>query len=227
MGNMPAWSFSSLTAFETCPRQYYLVKVAKTVKEQPSEHTEWGNRVHKALELRVKDGTPLPEGMEKWEPVAAKLATMAAEGRQVFTERRYALTRNLTPTEFFAPDCWHRGVIDVSALGRISAYLADYKTGKVKTDHDQLTISSAAMLQEFPQVERVTSQYIWLAHDRTTTKTITREDATAVWQDVIPRTQRMEAAFQADRWVPKPSGLCAGWCSVGRENCEFWCPKRK
>ena len=79
---MPPVSHSGLSKFETCPRQYYLTKVAKTVVEPATVHTDWGNVVHKALEDRIMRGTPLPEGMDQYEPIVLKLlgkrATVAA-----------------------------------------------------------------------------------------------------------------------------------------------------
>ena len=221
---MPAWSFSSLSAFETCPRQYQVMRVLKAVKEPETEAQRWGNEVHKALELRVKDGTPLPDTMQKWEPLAARLCASKGE---VFAEQKYALTRNLTPTEFFAPDCWHRGIIDVQVLYPQRAFLGDYKTGKVKTDYDQLTLSAASLMAAQPQVESVKVQYLWLAHNKVTSKDVKRDEVPVIWQDFHARVHRLQLSYEKDKWLPKPSGLCNGWCPVGREHCQFWCPKKK
>ena len=55
---IPAWSYSSLTNFETCPRQFKLLKIDKVVPFKETEAIRHGNEVHKALELRLKDKTP-------------------------------------------------------------------------------------------------------------------------------------------------------------------------
>ena len=60
-----AWSFSALDTFKTCPRQYEAKYVSKSVQEEKSEQMLWGERVHKAFELRQLDGTPLPAGLER------------------------------------------------------------------------------------------------------------------------------------------------------------------
>lgn len=121
---MPAWSHSSLTKFETCPRQYYLVRVAKTAKDTQGEAALWGDRVHKALEARVKNKTPLPAGMDQYEPIAAAFDTPKG---QVFTETQIALTRNLSKTGWFAKDAWVRGIVDVGVDAGEIVLAADYK----------------------------------------------------------------------------------------------------
>ena len=67
------WSYSALTAYETCPRRYWHTRVAKDVIEPETQALTWGNAVHKALELRAKENKPLPTGMEHWEPLIAKI----------------------------------------------------------------------------------------------------------------------------------------------------------
>ena len=76
---LPAWTFSQLEKFENCPRQFYHVRVKKDVVEPSTEATLWGGRVHEAMEYRIKDGTPLPEGMTQWEGLATKISNMAGE----------------------------------------------------------------------------------------------------------------------------------------------------
>lgn len=220
---LPAWSFSSLTKYETCPRQYYVVKVLKAVVEPPTVHTEWGVKVHEALEYRVRDKTPLPKDLQQFEHVAAQFDDK--RGR-VFTELEMALTRNLTPTEWAATDCWYRGIIDVGVDYGKRAVLMDYKTGKVKSDHDQMNLFAAAYAMLAPEVQEFRTGYIWLAHDKLTRKDISREEVPAIWNDFRGRVNRLQASYDKDKWLPKPSGLCRGWCPVGREHCEFWCPKK-
>lgn len=221
--NMPPWSFSSLSAFETCPRQYWLTRVAKKVTSPETEEQRWGNAVHKALELRVKDGTPLPAGMTQWEGLAAKFARY---GENVFTERKVALTRNLTPTGFFAKDCWYRGVLDLTVVGTTVSAVFDYKTGKVKEDYDQLELFAATHMSENPGIVRCNTGYLWLASNKATRRTFERDEVPVIWNKYNGRLKRLEHAYQQDRWMPKPSGLCNGWCPAGTANCEFWKPKK-
>lgn len=217
---IPPHSFSSLNKFETCPRQYYLLKVVKKVKEPPTESTIWGNAVHKAFEHRIKDKTPLPKEMAKWEPILAPLDYEP----QVAVEQRVMLTRNLEPTESWK-DAWVRGIVDLGVDRGKTALIADWKTGKVKPS-SQLSLSSAMWFAHKPWIERIKTAFFWLAYKDKTVETIRKEDTAEIWKDFTSRAQRLENAYDRDRWVPRPSGLCNGWCPVGKEHCEFWQPKR-
>lgn len=212
------WSYSSLSAFETCARRFYLTRITKQVIEPQSAAMVWGNSVHKALEDAVAGTAPLAERFKEYAPIVAKVR--AATGKKQ-TEQKFALTKAFRPTTFFAPDAWFRGVIDLAVVGTKTAVIADYKTGKVKTDGDQLKLFAGAAFALYPWVEKVRTSYIWLAHDSTTTTDFVKEDLPSIWQEFAPRVHRMEVALKDDKWMPKPSGLCNAWCPVGKKLCEF------
>ena len=221
---MPPVSHSGLSKFETCPRQYYFTKVAKTVVEPATVHTDWGNRVHSALEHRIMDGTPLPDGMQDYEPIVQKLLGKRAA---VVAEQRLAITRDLKETEWDDPEAWVRAILDVVVDGGKSVYLADWKTGKVKYDHDQLDMCSLIYMAARPEVQKVKSSYIWLKFGKVTTDEMRREDTPKAWEKLIGRIAKLEEAYETDVWLPKTSGLCNGWCPVGPTNCQHWKPKRQ
>ena len=221
---MTAWSYSSLTAFETCPRQYHITRVLKAVTQPETEEQRWGNEVHKALELRVREGVPLPPKLVQFEPIAAKI--LSSKGA-VFAEQKIGLTDQLEPCGFFDTNCWYRGIIDVGVVHTLTVSLLDYKTGKIKDDHNQLDLFSAAYMSAHPEVKSAKSGYIWLKHGKMTCKSLNREKVPIIWHDFRYRVDRLNTAYANEKWVPNPSGLCKGWCPVGRERCEFWSPKRK
>lgn len=74
-----AWSYTALTAYETCPRQYYRTRVRKDIVQEFGEEAKWGDFVHKALEARLKDGTPLPDTIAKFEPMARRIESAPGE----------------------------------------------------------------------------------------------------------------------------------------------------
>ena len=220
---MPPWSFSSLTKFESCPKQYQIVRVLKKVKEAPTEQTRWGEEVHLAMENRVRDGTPLPDTMAKWEATAAKIAGIRGTA---YCEHEFAFDRNLELTDWKSPTAWCRGIIDVWIDGGDKAIAYDYKTGKVKPDLDQLKLFAAFIMQSNPKIQVVSTGFIWLAHNKVTIETFTRTQLAGIWEEFISRSLRLQASYDKDKWVPNPSGLCYGWCPAGKANCEFWSPKR-
>lgn len=207
-----------MTKYETCPRQYQLVRVNKSVKDTQGEAALWGDKVHKALEQRVLKKTPLPEGMQQWERIVCKFDR--PKGR-VFTETQFALTRNLKPCSWFAKDGWVRGIVDIGVdAGRVVAAF-DWKTGKVKQESSQLELFAALIMQSKPYVEEVRTGYIWLNCNKLTRHTFKREDLPTIWDGFNSRVYRLEQAYDSDTWLPKPSGLCGKWCPVPHSLCEF------
>lgn len=217
---MKAWSYSSLSNFETCPHQYYRLRVKKDIVEEQGEAAAWGDRVHKALENRIRDKDPLPDWAAPWEPLVAKLDKF---GKRVAAEVPVAITRAFKPTGFWDDDCWFRAKIDVVVYGT-RALDGDWKTGKVKEDFDQISLSAAALMHTCPEISSVLGKYWWLKFNKSSQKEIRREDIPIIWQDFIPRVSRLEAAYEKDRWLCKPSGLCNGWCPV--KDCTHWRPPR-
>lgn len=213
---IPPWSYSSLTAFETCPRQYKLLKIDKVVPFKETEAIKHGNEVHKALELRLKDKVPLPEKYMQYESIAAKL-----DKPGVFVEQELALTRNLAPCGWWDKSCWTRGKIDVGVKNGDAVLLGDYKTGKVKPESSQLELFAAMKMSEDKTITRAKTMFIWLAHGKTTVQDVHRDDVPTIWSNFMARVNRLDNAYQQDKWPAKPSGLCAKWCPVGKKHCEF------
>lgn len=215
---MAAWSYSSLTAFETCPKRFYITRVAKLVREGETEATRWGNQVHKALEYRIRDGTPLPPIMATYEPIAARVSSM--DGK-VLTETEIALTSGFKETGWFASDAWVRGILDLTVVKDDRALILDWKTGKRKTASDQLRLFAALALAKYEHVDKVSTGFVWLKEKKTDKEHFSRDDVPGIWEEFSCRVRRLELAYENDNWPPKPSGLCRSWCPVGRSNCEF------
>jgi hypothetical protein len=217
MAGVVPWSYSSLTAYETCPRRFYLTRIVKQVTEPQTEATLWGNEVHKALELAIKNATPLEPRFVAYAPIIDKLR--AAPGQKQ-PEQKFGLTASFKPTSFFAKDVWFRGVLDLTILQPEKAVVLDYKTGKVKEDGDQLKLFAGATFAQNPYLQEVKTGYVWLAHNKVSARTFVKDEVPLIWQEFIPRIRRMEASQQNDSWPPRPSGLCKNWCPVGKRLCE-------
>lgn len=215
---MPAWSYTALTAFETCPKRYFMCRVSKEIADPPGEAALWGQRVHSALEHRVKDGTPLPKGMEHWEPLAAKFDHV--DGKKL-TETKMCLNASFKAVTWFDKAAWLRGVIDVGVIRGERAVLADWKTGKRQPDNDQLKLFAAMGFCQWPYLKSIATSFIWLKDNKTDRDKFEAKDAPLIWQDFMPRVQRMELAFKRNGWPAKPSGLCSKWCPVPKSKCQF------
>jgi len=215
---MKAWSYSALTAFETCPRRFQLTRVTKEVVEPQSEAIIWGNKVHKALELFAKGEKELPAQLQKYQKYVEKI--LSYEGKRVI-EQKMAIDSSFRPTTWMAKDVWCRGIIDIGVVGEETAYLLDWKTGKRKTDFDQLKLFAAMAFAHYPWLEKVVTGFIWLKEGKFDKESYTKDQITEIWGDFLPRVKRLEIAYEEDKWPAKPSGLCKNWCPVGASRCEF------
>lgn len=209
----PAWSYSALTSWETCPRRHAEIKLIRRVADEKGEAALWGTTVHTAFENRLKHKTPLPEWGKTWEPVCARLE---ASPGVLQVEQKVALTETFEPCDFFdrRKTVWVRAVADVAIYGDKVIFTNDWKTGKFKEDTDQLRLSAAIQLSHKPKAEKVSIMYSWLKDGRTTRETITREMVPGIWADFLPRVKRMQWGIENEKFDPKPSGLCRKHCPV-------------
>lgn len=210
---MVAWSYSVLDAFETCPYRYYLTKVTKTVVEPQSAEMKHGNYVHKAFELRVKENRQIPADLPAhYEDIAQRLIAASAGG-QIVAEQKMALTQQYRPTSFFAKDVWVRAITDVTVIKGNSALVADYKTGNPKPNSAQLRLTAAVTFAVHPQVEKIANTFIWLKTGEVSPPEVFRRDQVGeLWQEFLPRVQRLEHAIAQNKWLKNPSGLCRRHC---------------
>ena len=209
---LPAWTYSQLEAFETCPKKFYHLRVARDVVEPPNEYSAWGERVHTAMENRVRDGVALPEGMEQWEGIAAKLA--ALPGAKL-CEQKMALDKNFQPVDW--KQAWSRGIADLLVIHGDKALVIDHKTGKRKLS-EQLMLYALYAFAYYPEVEEVGACFVWLKEKKMDKEVFSRQDIPKMWSEFLPRVARLESAYEKDKWLAKPSGLCKGWCPV--TSCE-------
>jgi len=212
-----------MSTFETCGVQYEAKYVTKEVKFEETDATRWGNEVHKGLEEFVRDGTPLPSNLK---PFAKEAAWMARRPGTKVIEGEFALTIDKKPTGFFDKDVWVRSKIDVLILRDDGvAEVFDWKTGKVKTDTTQLLLYALLIMEHYPEIKEVRCGYVWLAvHQITAPISYFRNNLYALWMVYEDKYRMLKAAYDRGVFLPKPSGLCRGWCPVTR--CEHWKPKR-
>jgi len=214
-----AWSYSSLSDYKNCPQAFYRKRVVKDVQDTSTEGLVWGNKVHKAFELYVKEGKPLPDMLKEHQFILDPLREM---GSKRWTERKIAMNRKLQPCGFFDKDVFFRGVIDYTSLNGCGATIVDYKTGKQKNDFAQLKLFALWIFAEYPHVTGVECKFYWTKTKTFTRETYTRDQIAQLWGDFVPDLRQYRRSFHEDLWPTKPSGLCA-WCPV--TDCKHWKPR--
>jgi len=220
---MTAWSFSSLDLFETCPKKYYHLRIAKDVKEPPWEHRQEGEDAHRALKNRLHRGAPLPAGLQKLESLCARLE--AAPG-QFYLEYKLALNENLQPVDWFAKDVWVRAILDMGKINGDKALILDWKMGKKKEECDQLELFAGVVMAWKPEVQTVNTGFVWAKDDVITDASITSEvytrerDFARIWGEYNRRVARIDKASKEGVWQPRQSGLCRRHCPVS--TCAYY-----
>jgi len=214
----PAWSHSSLKDFEGCARRYHEVKVLKNYPFQETEATRYGNQVHEALELYIRDGKEIPPEYSQFKDVAD--AMLGKPGRKL-AEFEMALTVDLEPCHWKSPEVWVRGIADILIVDddNLTAWVGDWKTGNDKyPDRDQLVLMSLMVFIHFPHIRQVKSALMFLVKETMVTHAMLRGEADDAWWRYRERVAKLEAAHDTGVWNPKQSPLC-GWCPV--TTCPF------
>lgn len=215
MSQMPAWSFSGIKSFDSCPRKYYHLKVVRDHTEPPTEATKYGTEFHKAAEEYIRDGTPLPPYFEYAKGVLDTLNQM--EGDKL-CEYEMGLTANLEPCGFKDPNVWWRGIADLAIINHKTgeARIVDYKTGKSSryADTGQLELMALAAFKHFPNITKVRAGLIFVVCNDFVKATYTLEDAPRLWEKWLAEYNKLKFSYDNNVWNPRPSGLCRRHCVV-------------
>lgn len=213
-----AWSYSKLKNYETCPKRYYNVDVARVVKEEESEQLQYGNTLHKVIAEAISGKAPLPKHFAHLQSWVDKVTAPGIGQPKILVEQQLAIRADYGPTEWFGKDAWYRGIADVIKIMGPVAVVLDWKTGKILEDGIQLALMAQCVFAHHPSIQKIRTEFIWLKEgDATTRADFTREDMVKVWAGLIPRVQLLEAAHKSAEFPAKPGNLCRRWCPV--ENC--------
>lgn len=213
-----AISHTSLSTYQTCPKQYHAKYITKEVKFQQTEHTIYGNRMHKAMEHRLRNKTPLPEEFATLEGTAVIVEQMKGN---LMVEMEVAITRDLAPTQFFARDVWLRGKADVMVFNPETEALRifDWKTGKPKKEMQQLKIMALAAFYSLKGIKKIRVAFVYTKTGDVDAQDFTAEQIPEIVAELKQETNRLETAHEKNLFLPQPNGLCKNWCEV--VSCQF------
>lgn len=213
-----AISHTSLSTYQTCPKQYHAKYITKEVKFTQTEATIYGNRMHEAMEKRLRDKTPLPPEFLALEDTAVAVEQMKGT---LMVERELAVTRDLVPTQFFASDVWLRGKADVIVFNQETGLLRvfDWKTGKPKKEMQQLKIMALAAFYTLTGVKKIRVAFVYTKTGDVDQEEFSSESIPEIVAELKQETGRLEVAHRNNLFPPQPNGLCKNWCQV--TSCQF------
>jgi hypothetical protein len=217
MSTPPAWSFSSIKVFDTCPKKYESEKITKEVGYQETEATLYGTQLHLAAEEYIRDSKDIDPRFKFIKPYLDKLNDIPGEK---LCELKLGVKKNgtgrLEYCDFFDPSVWFRGVADLVILDGSKAWIIDYKSGKSAkyADIKQLALMAAALFLKHPEIKKIKTSLLFVVSKEFIKQDFEVEkglDIFATYHDLL--TQR-EKAYNTGVFNAKPNGLCRQWCGT-------------
>ena len=215
---MPAWSYSSITLFEQCPKKYFHLRVEKDVKEPESEQMNYGKELHKAAEDYIGKDIPIPPQFAFIQEMLDKLKALPGEKLCEYKLGIKYKDGRYVPCDFFDKEVYYRGIADLIILDREKqeARVVDYKTGKSSkyADTKQLKLLAASVFTHFPEIKVIKAGLLFVV-----SKDFIREEydthfRTAYFENFKPLVEQLEACHNNGVWNPKRNFTCKAWCPV-------------
>lgn len=211
----PAWSYSALKTFETCPRKYQAEKVTKDVPFTQGEQAIYGEQLHKAAEEYIRDGTPIPQ---RFSFIQEYLDQLSAYPGEKFCEMKLGVKKvdgRLETCDYYDPEVWFRGIADLVIVDGARAWVLDYKTGESRyADTRQLALMAAALFLKYPAVEKIKTMLLFVVKKDHRKQDFSAEYGLSIFSELHGLLSALETAYQTDVWNPRPNGLCRKWCNV-------------
>lgn len=207
---LPVASHTFLRDWDNCPHKTYRRFIKKDLpKFVGTAATKWGDEVHTAFEVRIKHGTAFPQGMERFEAIAAPLVAAGARA-----EKMLGITEDGRQCDFFAPDVWLRGKIDATVFKKQweIAAIFDWKSGKRREEKDELEVHGVLLKAWQPTVQKITAHYVWL-QDNEVGKAYDVSNTEAKLADIRSVMNTVRNCMEIENFPKRRNPLC-GWCEV-------------
>lgn len=201
-------SYSFLRDFENCSYKAYRKYVKRDLPKETSAALEEGILVHEMLERAINDGKPLSF------PYATHADILVKKGAKA--EVKLGMTKDMLPAGFF-DDPWLRGKVDVLVVEGPTAFIVDWKTGKVREDPHELRVQAMLVRANYPEVNRISGCYVWLKEGKMG-KVFDLTDINETYHETARAMDQVEYHEREGEWPLKPNPLC-GWCPV--KDCRF------
>lgn len=216
---MTAWSYSSITLFDQCPKKYYHLRVNKDVKEPESEQMIYGKELHLAAEEYIRDGKPIDPRFAFIKPMLDKFNAMPGEK---LCENKLAVKivdgGKLAPCDFFDKNVWYRGIADLIILDKDKqeARVIDYKTGKSAqyADTKQLKLLAACVFTHYPEIMVIKAGLLFVIANEFIKAEYTTHHRLAYFEEFKPLVAQLDACIENGVWNPKRNFTCSKWCPV-------------
>lgn len=216
-------SYSTMSTFETCPRQFQEKHVLKTIKFVQNEAATYGSEGHDVMDKSIKSKS-LPEGRWSFAAPALQSVYNIAAQVEIQSEVAFGLKEDKTPDTFW--NGWLRGKLDVLFKpSENRAIIADWKFAKFSpTKYDlEMDVFSYLVFKNDSSVQDIKRLLVWMKQDspgKPTVSTVSRsKDFEQIEDKVLGKIAVIERSLETDNFPCKPGGLCKSYCDV--LSCKF------
>jgi len=202
-----SWSYSRLSTWETCPAKAKY-KFLEKLPEPDSAAAARGGAIHKLAEAYLNgDVKEVP-------PELFQVEGFLDDLKGAKSELQLAFTNEWAPCSWFGPQVYCRVIFDAVKIDGTYGIIVDHKTGKKRPEEhkDQLRLYALAAFVQWPELEEVEAQIIYIDHGDRMRMMFHRRDLDELkvfWDD---RAGKMLAD---DIFSPKPNPTCR-WCAFGK-----------
>jgi len=160
---MRPWSYSRLSTYEECPKQYwysYVENMPGFREESPAK--DRGRDIHAEAEAYLKgELTMYPSSLQR---VAAH--AMLLKSKKATSEQSLAVNDKWEPCEYDSTETYLRGIIDISFTQEVEdgeeVHVEDWKTGQAYNSHPiQMEMYVALMSAYHPKAVRYVTRLIY------------------------------------------------------------------
>lgn len=213
-----AWSYSALSCYETCPRQFKFRYVEK--RDEPK-----GPQMQRGITIHDQAAKFLAGETDVFPTSCAHFRDEFYELREFLpiVEQKWAFDERWRQTTWMAKTVKCRMVLDVGLVySDNTAEVIDHKTGKRYDDdyRTQMGLFAAGMVKKFPYLTNVTARLWYLDENHEEIEEFTKAEALEILDDL---TERADTMLNDRRWVPSPNFKCR-FCHWRKDNggpCEF------
>ena len=212
----PSFSYSSLSQFITCPKQYEAHKVLKYIPFTDTTATLYGKDVHTAAEHYIGLGTALPE---KYNYIKSYLDILNNIEGDKFCELELGIALkdgDYKLCDFNAEDRYWRGIADLVIVDEAAskAYIVDYKTGKSAkyADTKQLALLAAAVFLKYPTLKVIKGMLLFIVSKEIIKAEYIYDNRFEIFGKLKEVLTQREVAYETGIFNTTPNGLCRQWC---------------
>lgn len=216
-----AWSYSALTLYESCPRQFKFRKIDKLPEPKAAPMVR-GIKIHnEAAKFLGGELDEVPDSCMLFEDQFWELRDM-----NPIVEQQWAFTAGYKSVSWFHKSVRLRIVIDVGLeYSDNTGEVIDHKTGKYKPDnHDeydeQMDLFAAGMFKRNHSLTDITTRLWFLDEGVEVIREITKASALLKMDEL---EDRAEVMMTTERFPPSPSWKCrfCVWSADEGGQCEF------